>query len=134
MTDARIPPSAAPRVLVVDDDPSIRELVGELLEYEGYEIRLATDGEDALQLLQDWPAHLIILDLMMPHMDGWAFRREQRVREDLAHIPVIIMSASRTIDIDAEELGASAVFPKPFDLEALLVEAERLLPLQINYS
>jgi CheY-like chemotaxis protein len=134
MIEAGMNTSTAPRVLVVDDDPAIREFVGELLQDEGYEVRLATDGEEALQLLEAWPANLIILDLMMPRMDGWAFRRQQRTRLDLVHIPVIIMSASREIDIMAEELEASTILPKPFDLEALLTETERLLPLQTFQS
>lgn len=117
----------APRVMVVDDDPAIREFVGQALEDEGYEIRLAHNGLDALSILRDWPANLIVLDLMMPTMDGWTFRDKQRSTSDLAHIPVIIMSAARNLDGQTERLQPAAILPKPFDLNTLLSETERLL-------
>lgn len=115
------------RVLVVDDDPAIREFVGQALEEEGYEIRLAVDGQDALCKLRDWHANLIVLDLMMPTMDGWTFRDKQRENGDLADIPVIVMSAARNLQGQADRLQPAAILPKPFDLNTLLTETERLL-------
>jgi CheY-like chemotaxis protein len=119
------PPQA--RILVVDDDPAIREFVGQALEDEGYEVRLAVNGQDALTMLRQWQANLIVLDLMMPTMDGWTFRDRQREVAHLAEIPVIIMSAARNLDGQTERLAPAAILPKPFDLDTLLSETERLL-------
>ena len=118
---------ATPRVLVVDDDPAIREFVGQALEEEGYEVRLAINGQDALATLLEWQANLIVLDLMMPTMDGWTFRDRQREMANLADIPVIVMSAARNLVGHTERLAPSAILPKPFDLDTLLAETERLL-------
>ena len=115
------------RVLVVDDDPAIREFVGQALVEEGYETRLASNGKDALCQLREWPADLIVLDLMMPTMDGWTFRDKQRETGALAAIPVIVMSAARDVTDQTERLQPAAVLPKPFDLATLLAEAERIL-------
>jgi two-component system, OmpR family, response regulator VicR len=119
--------SAHPRVLVVDDDPAIREFVGQALEDEGYDVRLAVNGQDALETLLEWQAHLIVLDLMMPTMDGWTFRDRQREVASLAGIPVIVMSAARNLVGQTDRLAANAILPKPFDLDTLLMETERLL-------
>jgi len=119
--------SAHPRVLVVDDDPAIREFVGQALEDEGYEVRLAVNGQDALTTLLEWQANLIVLDLMMPTMDGWTFRDRQREVASLAGIPVIVMSAARNLVGQTDRLAANAILPKPFDLDTLLMETERLL-------
>ena len=119
--------SAHPRVLVVDDDPAIREFVGQALEDEGYEVRLAVNGQDALTTLLEWQANLIVLDLMMPTMDGWTFRDRQREVDSLAGIPVIVMSAARNLVGQTDRLAADAILPKPFDLDTLLTETERLL-------
>ena len=119
--------NVAPRVLVVDDDPAIREFVGQALEEEGYEVRLAINGQDALSTLIEWQPDLIVLDLMMPTMDGWTFRDRQREIESLADIPVIVMSAARNLDGHNDRLVPAAILPKPFDLDRLLTETERLL-------
>jgi CheY-like chemotaxis protein len=119
--------NVAPRVLVVDDDPAIRDFVGQALEEEGYEVRLAINGQDALSTLLKWHADLIVLDLMMPTMDGWTFRERQRESEALANIPVIVMSAARNLNGQSDRLLPAAILPKPFDLDHLLTETERLL-------
>ena len=115
------------RVLVVDDDPAIREFVGQALEDEGYEVRLAVNGQEALATLLEWQANLIVLDLMMPTMDGWTFRDRQREVDILADIPVIVMSAARNLVGQTDRLAPAAILPKPFDLDTLLAETERLL-------
>lgn len=119
--------AAPPRVLVVDDDPAIRAFVGQALEDEGYEVRLAMNGQDALATLIEWQANLIVLDLMMPTMDGWTFRDRQREMASLADIPVIVMSAARNLAGQTERLAPSAILPKPFGLSTLLAETQRLL-------
>ena len=66
------------RILVVEDDPSLRETLAEVLEDDGHEVRVAEDGEAALEAIHEWTPELIVLDLMMPRMDGYAFRQAQR--------------------------------------------------------
>jgi two-component system response regulator MprA len=107
-------------VLVVDDDPDIRTFMGCVLEDSGYEVRSAADGGAALELLQDWQPDLILLDLMMPRVDGRAFRRAQLEQDALAAIPVVVMSAGYSAHSEAERLAAAAALDKPFDLNLVL--------------
>ena len=113
------------RVLVVDDDRAIRGFVAEVLTDEGYDVKTAGDGSEALAVSREWPPDLIVLDLMMPVMDGHAFRVAQRGLDSAADIPVIVLSAAHNIQARASHLGAAAVFPKPFDLSTLLDVIER---------
>src|SRR5215218_4757012 len=84
------------RVLVVEDDEDLREMMGHLLQAEGFRPDLAGDGAEALDKLRATPEQpdLILLDLMMPRMDGWTFRREQEGEPALANIPVVVVSAA----------------------------------------
>jgi two-component system chemotaxis response regulator CheY len=111
------PPSA---ILVVDDDPDILEALSEILEAEGFVIRQARNGQEALELLENVQPNLILLDLMMPVMNGWEFAERIRRRPDWAQIPVIILSADRNIGGKARELGALGYLAKPFELSELL--------------
>jgi len=108
-------------VLVIEDDADFREAIVSALEQEGYEVIAAVDGSAGLELLQ-WgivPC-VILLDLMMPVMDGWTFRRHQLAEPGLASIPVVVVSAdSRAADL-AENNGVHAVLAKPVDIEELL--------------
>ncbi len=110
----------ARRVLVVDDDDIIRGFLAEALADEGYEVQQAANGRDALALLRHWRPDLILLDLMMPGMDGWAFRAEQRQQGLALDVPLIALSAVRGLDLRTRALGAAQVFAKPFDLDAVL--------------
>ena len=120
-----------PGVLVVDDDPSIQGFLAEALADEGYAVRTAGDGRRALDVLDGWRPDLILLDLMMPELDGWAFRDEQRRRPAVAAIPVIVLSATRDLEARAQALAPARVFSKPFDLNALLAAVEELLPVGV---
>jgi CheY-like chemotaxis protein len=106
------------RLLIVDDELSILEALQDILSLEGYEVLTAHNGAEGLQKLSETPVDLVLLDLMMPVMDG----REMlhRVREDplLKGLPVVIMSAGRIPD--AERSAATATLSKPFDLDHLL--------------
>lgn len=105
-------------ILVVDDDLDLRDTVCTALADEGYDTAAASNGTDALERLRAGETpDLIILDLMMPGMDGWAFREEQKRDPRLSPIPVLVISASRRLDepaLDARYLR------KPMDLDALL--------------
>lgn len=110
------------RVLIVDDDPQIRRLVRMVLEDEGYDVRVAGDGREALAALPEARPEVIVLDLRMPELDGPGFL--ERYRADGAPCaPVVLMSGERGEHIEA--LGARVVLPKPFDLDDL-VDAVRV--------
>ena len=119
-------PDDGRRILVVDDDPSIQGFLAEALTDEGYEVRTAANGREALAILREWRPDLILLDLMMPEMDGWAFRGEQRVMPGVSDVPVIVLSAARDLNAKTRDLDPAEVFSKPFDLEALLGTISRL--------
>jgi CheY-like chemotaxis protein len=112
-------------ILIVDDDTDVREVLGELLADEGYETRMCANGRAALEALRDGGARprLILLDLMMPEMDGWQFRAEQLRDASLRSIPVVVMTASRGVDRD--DLGGAEVLQKPVGLGAILEAVER---------
>jgi CheY-like chemotaxis protein len=111
-------------ILIVDDDMDVREVVGELLADEGYETRMCPNGRAALELLRHGARpRLILLDLMMPEMDGWQFRAEQLRDPDLRGIPVVVMTASRGIDRD--DLGGAEILQKPVGLGEILEAVER---------
>jgi CheY-like chemotaxis protein len=104
-------------VLVVDDDQELREILGVLLGTEGYETVGCRDGVDAWTKLHEGPApSLILLDLMMPRMDGRRFRELQAAEPALARIPTVLMTASRNVD----GIAANAVIFKPLEFEELL--------------
>ena len=116
-------------VLLVEDDEDIRASVGEILRDEGFEVIAATDGNDALRLLRaanELP-RLILLDLMMPVMDGWACRTAQLADERLAQIPVVILSAATDVRRHAAQLHADDYLVKPLDVPLLLNAVERHL-------
>jgi two-component system OmpR family response regulator len=114
------------RVLVVDDDPIIQGFLLDALTDEGYEVRTAPNGRDALAVADSWRPDLIVLDLMMPVMDGRTFRARQRERAELCDVPVVVLSATRDIREQADGLDPAGVFSKPFDLETLLDAVDRL--------
>jgi CheY-like chemotaxis protein len=110
---------AAPLVLVVDDDPDILEAVAEILEGEGYRVARARNGLEALERVEEQAPALVLLDLMMPVMDGVGFGRELRARHPAAHLPIVVISADGNPDRAAVP-GTVGILPKPFDIEALL--------------
>jgi CheY-like chemotaxis protein len=118
--------AAGPGVLVVDDDPDIRTFTEAALEDSGYEVRSAANGGVPLTLLQEWQPNVILLDLMMPCVDGWTFRQAQLVQERLAAIPLVVMSAGYRPQDEAQKLAAAATLAKPFDLDELLNTVARL--------
>jgi CheY-like chemotaxis protein len=114
-------------ILVVDDDRMIRDVISDLLRDEGYDVQVAANGLQALALLEDHRPTAIILDMMMPVMDGWTFM--QTYRQDTEHqdVPIVAMSAINNPRWDpVAEFGAQAFLRKPFDGGLLLDQIARL--------
>jgi signal transduction histidine kinase/CheY-like chemotaxis protein len=123
---AEVPPAVAPRatVLVIDDDPSVRELAGRSLLQEGYAVHTAASGEEGLALARQMRPDVITLDVMMPGMDGWTVLQQLKGDPELASIPVVMMSM---LDVEelADTMGAAASVSKPVpapQLNALLAQ------------
>jgi CheY-like chemotaxis protein len=113
-------------ILVIDDDLDIRETLAEILQEEGYSVRCACDGQDAMDLLgRGSLPRLILLDLMMPRMNGWQFRAVQRDHPRLRDVPVVAISASANLSATERDLSGVAVLPKPVSMPALLAAARR---------
>lgn len=104
------------RVLVVEDDEETRESMVALLRAKGYMVACASDGREGLRILHEQPPDVVLLDLNMPHMDGWQFRREQAQDPTVADIPVIVVSAQAT----PKDIQAAAFLAKPCEVRALL--------------
>ncbi len=109
-------------ILVVDDDADIRETLVEILEESGHRAVSASNGNEALEVLRAAPDRPcpILLDLMMPGMDGRTFRAEQLKDPSLAPIPVVLLSAFRDTAETARELDVAGHLPKPVSLDALI--------------
>jgi len=114
-------------ILIVEDDGAIRDLLVDVLTDEGYTVRTAGDGEAALMILDDWQPALIILDQLMPRMDGAAFRTAQQARPAIATIPTILLSATRNLSEQARSLDITSTIAKPFNLDDLLQLAGELI-------
>lgn len=114
------------RVLVVDDDPHIRELVGHFMKQEGLDMLDAADGLEALRILESTRVDLVILDIMMPGMDGWELCRELRQQTDL---PVLMLTAKGETSqiVKGFSLGADDYLAKPFDPLVLVARVKALL-------
>jgi DNA-binding response OmpR family regulator len=107
------------RVLVVDDEPMLRDTLGQTLSAEGYVVDLAVDGETALERVRAARPDAILLDLMMPGMNGRQFLQALRDDDAYKNVPVMIMTAVHGLEISAT-LGASEVVEKPFNVDELL--------------
>jgi CheY-like chemotaxis protein len=112
-------------ILIVDDDPAIRRVVADILEMSSYGVREAANGAEALDDVRTSPPALVLLDLMMPVMDGWEFLRRCRSDQACGRVPVAVMSAARDAGAISDELGASAFLPKPFELDDILTIVSR---------
>ena len=113
-------------ILVVDDDPKIRSVLGRGLRFEGYDVQIAASGQEALQLARDTPFDLVVLDLTMPRMDGLEVCR--RLRRGV-NVPILMLTArsavaDRIVGLDS---GADDYLTKPFDFEELLAHVRALL-------
>jgi CheY-like chemotaxis protein len=108
-------------ILIIDDDPDIGQTMADVLELEGYRTLVATNGMDALdQLARGARPDLILLDMMMPVMDGWAFRAEQQKLDGAANIPVLTVTADGDAKGKAQAIRAAGHVAKPVSVDALL--------------
>jgi CheY-like chemotaxis protein len=108
------------RVLVIDDEPLLRELVADALRESGFEVQSAANGMQALELLSSWVPQAIVLDLMMPRLDGIGFTESLQDNPSWAAIPVLLVTAAYAPHDAAERTGARAVLTKPFELDDLI--------------
>jgi CheY-like chemotaxis protein len=118
----------AVRVLVVEDDDVIRQLITVNLELEGFEVVAAVDGQDALDKVIDAAPDVITLDVMMPHLDGWATAEKLRANPETAAIKIVLISArAQEADLQrGEHIGVDVYLTKPFDPDELIDIVRRL--------
>lgn len=114
------------KILIVDDDPNIRELAGHFLRNEGFDIHEAGDGEEALRVLESVKADMVILDIMMPNMDGWELCRELRAFYDC---PLLMLTAKGETSqkVKGFDLGTDDYLVKPFEPAELVARVRALL-------
>lgn len=114
------------RVLVVDDEPTIRDLVAEALREAGFDTDTAANGVEALTRMQRWLPDAIVLDLMMPRLDGTGFTELMRLNTRLADVPVLLVTAAYGAAEAAQQIGVQAWLAKPFELDALVDAVTKL--------
>ena len=121
--------TVAKKILVVDDEPNIVRTVGDRLKMRGYDVVTATDGEEGIEVALAEKPDLILLDMVMPKLDGNAALDRLRQMEETRHIPVFMLTAmSQAEDVTrATAAGAVNYVVKPFDLVALLEKIEDVL-------
>ncbi len=114
------------KVLCVDDDPAITELLSMLLQTQAFEVFTANSGEDGIKKIRDKSLHIVILDLMMPGVDGWQVCKEVR---KFSNVPIIILSALNDPEMIARALdaGADDYLVKPISSNVLVAHINRLI-------
>jgi DNA-binding response OmpR family regulator len=116
------------RILIVDDEASVADLIEAVLVSEGYTVAIARDGIQGILLARDWKPDLVLMDVMLPGIDGTTAIRRLKSDPETSDLPIVAMSAGRTIRRQSNELSdADAALAKPFDIEALLAQIEFLL-------
>jgi CheY-like chemotaxis protein len=116
---------SAPSVLVVDDEPAIRTVLRLILELEGYAVRTASGGEQALARVSEAAPRLVLLDVQMPGMDGW--QTLPRLKVLAPTMPIIIVSGIRHLREEAAAHHADGALPKPFDVDSVLDTVGRFI-------
>jgi DNA-binding response OmpR family regulator len=108
------------RILIVEDNQDLRLLLREALDDDEHEVRAAADGLEALAIAAEWPPDAIVLDLMMPNMDGAGFLHERRARPELAAVPVLVLTAHPHHQRVVAGLDVTLLLRKPYDLNELM--------------
>ena len=119
----------AQKILVVDDEESLAQFVCRALRQQGYKTVCAYDGDNALSLVYEEMPDLVILDLMLPLMDGWEICRRVKSDEETRHIPILMLTARSSAEdvVQGLDLGADDYMRKPFPLDELLARVRVLL-------
>ena len=122
---------AGPAVLLVDDDPGMRELVRTELERQGYDVQEAASADEGLSSIETRKPELVLLDVMMPHVDGWEMLRQIQEQYGAGAIPVVMFSgkADEQAQAQATSSGAQAFVGKPFDLQQLIEQTKQIAPV-----
>jgi DNA-binding response OmpR family regulator len=118
--------SRPPRLLVVDDDCEVRTALAGVLTQEGYLVETARDGREALGALRSAPPDLVLLDLLMPGMNGFELLTELRHEHIATEPKIIVVTSSR--GFTAKDLGVTAVVCKPFDVDRLIGTIKAVVP------
>lgn len=127
-TQANVERRDGQRILIVDDEAAVADLIEAVLVGEGYTVAIARDGVQGILLARDWKPDLVLMDIMLPGIDGTTAIRRLKADPATADLPIVAMSAGRTIRRQSNELtDADAALSKPFDIEALLAQIEFLL-------
>jgi excisionase family DNA binding protein len=120
---------SGPRVLVVDDDLSVREYVRASLELEGYLVSDAGSADEGMRVVEEEAPDLILLDVMMPNVDGWELLRRIHERHGVGSIPVLMFSGVVNAADEAQSRGAQGFVRKPFDPDELVAQAKQIVPV-----
>ena len=122
------------RALVVDDEPTIRELIADALRESDIQVEIASNGVEALAVMHRWLPDVVVLDLMMPRLDGTGFTELMRLNPQFANVPVLLVTAAYGAQQAAAQVGARAWLSKPFELDHLVAEVTRLAgaPMQVS--
>jgi excisionase family DNA binding protein len=124
-------PKEGPTVLLIDDDEGVRKLVRVTLEQEGYRVREAGSADEGMSAIEEERPDLVLLDVLMPHVDGWEMLRRMQERYGTGAIPVVMFSGSAqdASRAEAASRGARGFVGKPFDLQQLVDQTRQIAPL-----
>ena len=120
--------SNPPRILIIDDTEANRELIADYIDLLGYSSLQASNGKEGLEVMLREKPELVLLDMMMPVLNGADFLRCIKGMPDLATIPVVVMSGDTAARQTAQSLGAVGCLPKPVEIERLLEVAHKYVP------
>ena len=121
------------KILIADDDPGIVDAVQMMLQFYGYDVDFTYNGNDVLALDKEQLPDLILLDIWMSGVDGRDVCRQFKQNEDIRHVPVLMISASKDVAGSVIEAGADGFLPKPFDMDDLVNRIEGLLSSRPQY-